>query len=155
MLTVSAIHDWLVHYTDDEDFFIVDVRMPRGDEVSVEVDRDGGISSDECGTICRELSQWIDAQGYNVEITVSSPGLTTPMRTPRQFMKNVGRSVEVLQADGVKVSGGLLWANLEEFAVEVSEKRRLEGEKRPRTVTHEAVWRYEDVKHVKLIIGKR
>lgn len=155
MLKEDDIRAWMAEYSSDEDLFVVEVRVPHADEVIVEVDRDSGISSDECSKICRDLSAWIEEQGDDASVTVSSPGLTAPLRIPRQFLKNVGRDVEVLHSNGLKVCGRLLFANDAGFTVEVIERKRLEGDKRPRTISREEKWHYDEVKQVKLIIGKR
>lgn len=155
MLRISDVEDWISQNIQGSDFFVVAVNQPQSDELLLEVDRDGGITSDECGEICRALSGWLDEQGLDFTVTVSSPGLTTPLRVPRQFMKNLGASVEVLETGGIKRTGVLQGASETGFSVEVTEMVREPGAKRPKPVTRVMEWEYSGVKQVKLIVGKR
>lgn len=85
----------------DHGFEVVDVllkgaRTPKC--LQVLVDRRGGITVEECATVSRELSAWIDqrfpeAQAYHLE--VSSPGLDRILRTERDFERNLGRDLTV------------------------------------------------------------
>lgn len=154
-LTVDTVAAWIAEYTQDDDFFVVSVTLPASDAIEVEVDRDAGISSDECAALNRHLLSHLEAEGLDVSVTVSSPGLTTPMRLPRQFRKNVGRDVEVVLPDGSKLTGRLVRADEAGISVCYEAKERLEGRKRPTMVSHEASWTYGELKRVTLIIGKR
>ena len=44
-------------------------------------------------------------------LEVSSPGLDEPLKLHRQYLKNIGRKVEVLLKDGRKIEGKLLEVN--------------------------------------------
>ena len=63
---------------------LVQVQYRREDHgwvVRILVDRDGGVTVDECGTLSREVSDLLDVEdiidtAYNLE--VSSPGLDRP-----------------------------------------------------------------------------
>lgn len=155
MLERAQVLAWLGEYTSDADFFVVEVQLRPGEILEVDVDRDGGISSDECGAVCRFLNERIEAQGEDWCVTVGSPGLTSPMRHARQYRKNVGQEVEVLLAGGKKVVGTLVGADEEAFRVCVQEKVRLEGKKRPEMVAKEYAWGYGEVKQVVVKVGKR
>ncbi len=62
------------------------------------VDMVGGIGLDQCAVISREISDVLDMadliQGrYRLE--VSSPGLDRPLKSARDFERNIGRQVRV------------------------------------------------------------
>ncbi|WP_022834783.1 ribosome maturation factor RimP [Salisaeta longa] len=83
------------------DYFLVDVnvRGHRGTRVvEVYVDGDAGIGHDNLATISRELGFLLEVEevvqgGYTLD--VSSPGIKRPLTMPRQYKKNVGRSLRV------------------------------------------------------------
>lgn len=61
-------------------------------------DTDGGISLDQCVRLSRELSDLLDAKNPIVgryRLEVSSPGLDRPLKTERDFQRNLGRKVRV------------------------------------------------------------
>ena len=62
----------------------------------VYVDKEGGITIDDCVTISRALEEKLDAEdfikeAYNLE--VSSPGLTRKQKKDRDFERSLGRLV--------------------------------------------------------------
>lgn len=89
----------------DESHFIVDVIASfKGSvgKVLVIVDGDKGIGIDDCADLSRDLSKQLDdtnliAGAFNLE--VSTPGLDQPLKSKRQYVKNIGRNVRVRLAD--------------------------------------------------------
>jgi ribosome maturation factor RimP len=64
----------------------------------VYIDKEGGITIDDCQSVSEELSDLLDEadpieQSYIFE--VSSPGIDRPLKTDRDFEKNNGKQVEV------------------------------------------------------------
>jgi len=76
------------------------------------VDKDGGVTLDECAELSRSVSAVLDVDDavlgsapYTLE--VSSPGVSRPLTLPRHWRRNVGRLVRVVRADGAAVLGRL------------------------------------------------
>jgi ribosome maturation factor RimP len=66
--------------------------------LQVFLDRKGGITVDECASVSRELSEWIDLRFPDAgphRLEVSSPGLDSILKTRKDFERNLGRSVTV------------------------------------------------------------
>lgn len=66
--------------------------------VEVYLDSDVGINLDECVTISRQLSEVLDELDLikgKYTLNVSSPDITRPFVLKRQYVKNVGRMIEV------------------------------------------------------------
>lgn len=62
------------------------------------IDREGGVTLDNCADVSRELSLVLDVEdfmpcAYNLE--VSSPGLDRPLKTPADFERFAGRLIKV------------------------------------------------------------
>lgn len=62
------------------------------------IDKEGGISVDDCEIVSRQLEQVLDAKdiitgAYILE--VSSPGLTRPLKKEKDYARNLGKPVEV------------------------------------------------------------
>ena len=62
------------------------------------IDKEGGITVDDCETISRILSDWLDRndlieESYIVE--VSSPGLGRPLKKEKDFARSLGDEVEL------------------------------------------------------------
>ncbi len=69
-----------------------------------------------------EESGLVPPDDFSLE--VSSPGLDEPLKLYRQYKKNVGRKVEVLQKDGVKIEGSLKDVNEQEITVEEARSKK-------------------------------
>lgn len=66
--------------------------------VRIFVDTEGGISLDDCRIVSLEIGQILDAEDLIPEsyvLEVSSPGLDRPLRTPRDFQRQMRRLVTV------------------------------------------------------------
>jgi len=115
---------------EEEDFqhcYLVQIKAGTNNKVEVFVDSDTGIKFNECQKISRYLESFIDEAGWLGEkytLDVSSPGIMNPLILKRQYPKNIGRRMEVVNAEGAKQEGELVEV-LEEAIVledEVKEK---------------------------------
>lgn len=97
---------------DDPSHFLVEIRIKPTNNVKVFLDGDNGITIEKCIAINRALYKQLEGSGIfpndDFSLEVSSPGLDEPLKSDRQYRKNVGRKVEVLLKDGVKLEGKLL-----------------------------------------------
>ena len=80
-------------------FELVDFKLNisnRESLIRLFVDKDGGITVDECSKISRSISDLIFRKALfdkNYRLEVSSPGLDRPLITKRDFQRNIGRNV--------------------------------------------------------------
>jgi ribosome maturation factor RimP len=112
---------------DRPDLFLVDVQMHGNGQLSVLLDGDHGISITDCVAVSRHVGFHLEEenvieQAYNLE--VSSPGLDTPLKSLRQYQKNVNRTLSIKLADGEKREGKLIGLNDEGITIEESLKER-------------------------------
>lgn len=73
----------------------------------VYADKEGGITIDDCVLISRALEEKLDAEDKIKEayiLEVSSPGLTRPLKKENDFLRSIGRLVDLklYQAQGGK-----------------------------------------------------
>ncbi len=88
----------------------------RGKCLCVFVDKEGGLSLDDCEKYHKKLQPMLEDIDYDI-MEVSSPGVDRPIKTMRDFEKNRGNVVEVklfAAKDGVKLFRGTLSAMDEE-----------------------------------------
>jgi ribosome maturation factor RimP len=79
----------------------------------------------QCADITRNLRKALGEAYDDVEITVSSPGLDRPFKHPKQYQKNLNKSLEVTLKDGTKITGKLEEAG-DEYLV-IREYKPLKG----------------------------
>jgi ribosome maturation factor RimP len=96
------------------DLLDVEVKGQRGSRVvRLVADADGGLDLDTIATLSREAGDRLDETDvvpgrYTLEVT--SPGADRPLRTARDFARNVGRDVRLQLADAADGPGELTGA---------------------------------------------
>ena len=62
------------------------------------IDKEGGIAVDDCEVISRALSDWLDKEDFiddSYILEVSSPGLGRPLKKEKDFVRSMGKDVDV------------------------------------------------------------
>jgi len=132
-ITAQSIQAMAQDSLPEEDLFIVDVAVsdsPARPKITVLADGENGITIDQCATISRRINKRIE-ETYGEEISyvleVSSPGVDFPLTQPKQFKRNIGRSIKVTLQDGSERTG-----KLEEVTgggIEITEEVKQKGKK--------------------------
>ncbi len=98
MSEVSALAEGLVGEYSME---VVDVEFKfegRRWILRVYIDKEGGVTVDDCASVSRELGDLIEAKDIidcHYVLEVSSPGLDRPLRKERDFIRSVGKMVRL------------------------------------------------------------
>jgi ribosome maturation factor RimP len=87
--------------------FLVAVKVSNSNRITLLADKNEGITIDECAAIHRHIENGLDREAEDFELQVSSPGLDSPFVVNKQYLKNEGRKVEVIDTDGSKFTGKL------------------------------------------------
>lgn len=105
------------------DLFLVELNISADNAIHVYADGMNNISISQCTEIARYLRNELGEAADNFEITVSSPGLDKPFRNMNQYLKNIGKSIEIVTTEGNKLEGKLNTANEREVVINVFKKR--------------------------------
>lgn len=132
--------------------FLISAEVKPGNQIVVTLDKSPNLGIDECIEISRFLEQNLDREKEDFELEVSSAGLGQPFKILKQYEKNIGKIVEVLQLDGIKHEGILLKANETEFEIETKIKVKPEGKKRFEYQATVLKFTYNQIKSTKNII---
>lgn len=152
MIDKKALTDYIEGRLEGSDLFLVDVSVSPEGEVRVEVDSDNAVDIDKCVELTRDIHQEFPTDDEDYELEVGSAGLTSPLKVARQYLKYIGKEVEVLTKDGRKLAGTLMAAGDSEFTVAVEQKVKKEGAKRPVIEKAEITLPYDGVKYTKYIL---
>ncbi len=116
---------------DQPQYFLVEIKIKPTNNVKVFLDGDQGITIEKCISINRPLYKLIEEvqlfPNDDFSLEVSSPGLDEPLKLFRQYVKNIGRLVEVLLKDGQKVEGKLVEVNESSMVVEETKGKNRPG----------------------------
>jgi len=133
-----------------DSMFIVEISVGLGNAISVIIDSDQGLSIDKCIEMSRHIEHQFDREVEDFSLEVSSPGLTQPFRVLRQYLKNLGKEVEIVTAKGDKITGTLKSADEAGFIAETASNIKVDGKKTVEIKTVE--FSYQDIKSVKPVI---
>lgn len=153
MVSKDRIHDLLNEVLTEKDAFLVNLSVSQGNKIKILVDKNEGLSIDDCVQISRHVEHNLDRDEEDFELEVSSPGLSEPLRVKQQYHKNVGRNVEVLKNDGIKHKGKLTEVTDENIRIEETKKVKKEGSKKKKMVTELVQIPFDDIKSTKILVS--
>lgn len=105
-------------------------KVGNREQITVVVDKDGGVDLDTVAEISSALSALLDdADGFDEPfvLEVTSPGVDRPLTLPRHWARARGRLVEVSLGDGTSLTGRITEADAESATVTVTTKGRSES----------------------------
>jgi len=85
------------------------VRAGRDSILRLFIDKEGGVTLDDCADLSRELSAILDVEDIitvNYSLEVSSPGLDRPLKKPQDYERYAGRLVKIRTYDQVPDDAG-------------------------------------------------
>lgn len=119
-----------------QDCFLVEYHLLPGNRLELFIDCDSGLTLDKCQKISRFLESHFDEAGWLGEsyvLEVSSPGLGRPLKLHRQYVKNIGRSLELTLEGGEVKTGPLKAVDAESISIEETIVAK-EGKKKKKEV---------------------
>ena len=103
-------------------YFVVSVKIKPTNNIKIFVDGDEGVTIEKCVQINRKLYKLIEDEGMYPEgeysLEVSSPGIEEPLKSIRQYTKNIGRYVQITLLDEVIKEGKLMAVQPETVTIE-------------------------------------
>ena len=97
----AKTEEFLQPVVDEHGFELVDVEYVKEGSnwyLRAYIDKEGGIAVDDCEVISRILSDWLDKTDFIEDsyiLEVSSPGLGRPLKKEKDYVRSIGREVEV------------------------------------------------------------
>jgi ribosome maturation factor RimP len=108
-----------------EDIFLVEIKIKPINNIKIYLDADSGLGIEKCIKINRALYKIMEEMAIypdgDFSLEVSSPGIEEPLKMHRQFLKNIGREVEVIMNDGSVNKGKMTLANESGIEIEFTE----------------------------------
>ena len=97
----SKTEAFLLPLVEERHFELVDVEYVKEGSswyLRAYIDKEGGIAIDDCETISRILSDWLDKEDFiddSYILEISSPGLGRPLKKEKDFARSLGKEVDV------------------------------------------------------------
>ena len=153
MITKENITRLIEEKIAGSDMFIVEVDVRPGNLVDVTMDADSGITIEACTEIHRHILKNIDRELIDYGLDVSSPDLSKPLKVKRQYVKNIGRSLNVKTLDNAKTEGLLTNVSDHGVALLTKNKEEVEGKKGKKWVERSIEIPFDQMKEAKVVIS--
>ena len=117
--------------------YIIEVTVSKDNDVEVTIEsEEGKVELEDCVAISRFFETKFDRETEDYSLTVTSAGLDQPFKVLKQFVKAVGKKVEVQLKGGKKMVAALEAADEESITLRYSQKEAVEGKKKKEVVEH-------------------
>ncbi len=131
--------------------FLISLEIKSGNNISVIIDGDKGVSVNDCIEISRQIEHNLDRDAEDFSLEVSSAGVSSPLQMPRQFRKNIGRKLQVKTEDR-EIEAQLTEATDSEIKLNWKTREPKPVGKGKHTVKKEAVIPYSEIVEAKVMI---
>ena len=132
------------------DIFLVDLKVKPINNIKIYLDADGGLGIEKCIKINRALYRQMEEMGFypdgDFSLEVSSAGIDEPLKLHRQYLKNIGRNVEVTFLDATKKEGKMTSITEEAITIEFTEGK---GKK---AIEHKLEVPFSTIKQTKVLV---
>ncbi len=114
----------LLHEVLDQhsDLFLIEFQMDAQAHIRIVLDGDNGVNLEQCMTVSRHIEHQLDREENDFSLEVGSAGATSPLIHPRQFVKHIGRVLQLLTNDDQHIKATLL--KTDETGIELQWKVR-------------------------------
>ena len=116
----DRIREMVERKSSHESIFLIDVVVKNRNgvnSVTVILDGDNGVTIRDCADFNKFIEHEMEGVGYEkgtYDLKVCSPGLDQPLKTYRQYKKNIGRRVKITLVDN-KIAEGILLMSDDDF----------------------------------------
>ena len=149
MIDTKKITEAAERHLEGTDMCGVECTSTPGNEIELTIDSDTSVGIDACVALSRAVEADLDRDAEDFSLTVASAGIGSELRTLRQYRKLVGRPVEVLLTNGVKILAHLDEATDEGVTLSYEEKQAVEGRKRKQPVKVTRSYPFAQIKYTK------
>lgn len=74
------------------DLFLISCKISPLNQIEIIIDGDEGVSIQDCLDCSRAVENNLDREEEDFELSVLSAGISNPLQTTRQYIKNIGRA---------------------------------------------------------------
>jgi len=145
----QLVQDFLVTR---EDLYLIDLKISAGNDIIVIMDGDEGLSLQDCLDASRAIEFNLDREEQDFSLQVMSPGLSEPLQFPRQYKKNIGRTLQVLLNNGEELQGEITTVDEENVTLTLRYRRPKLVGKGKEDVVEEKKLPYTEIKKALIVI---
>ena len=128
-----------------EDLFLIEWKLSDSGKIDVILDGDNGVNLQDCIDVSRAIEHNLDREEQDFALEVASAGVSRPLKLPRQYRKNIGRTLQVKLATE-QIEAELTAADEEKITLEWEAREPKKIGKGKETVQKKVEIPYGDIK---------
>jgi len=136
----------------NKSLFLIDFTITGSNQIRIILDGDQGVTVKDCIAVSREIEHNLDREEVDFSLEVASAGVSEPLVNIRQYIKNLGRKLEVKTQSGEAIEGTLTKADSKEILMQWKAREPKPIGKGKVTVQKELVLEYKDIVEAKVMV---
>ncbi len=132
--------------------FLVDLQISDSFKISVALDGDKGVNLQDCIQVSRFIESNLDREEQDFSLEVASAGVSTPLKSVRQYKKNIGRTLKVKTVGNEVLEAKLEKVNDDFITLSWSAREPKKVGKGKETVEHIREITYTEIKEAMVTI---
>jgi len=145
MINKENIAKLATEFLEGSDKFLCDVQIKQGNIITIIIDSDSFVLIEDCIHLSKSIESKLDRDAEDFELRVSSFGADKPLKFQRQYLKNIGRQIDITTADDRKVTGILRSADNDILKIEILSKKKNDAD-----LFH--IFSLNDVKEARIVL---
>ena len=133
--------------------FLIELLFGKNNDVKVFLDGDYGVTLKDCSSINSEIKKKLNQDEINFSVEIGSCGVDSPLKSVRQFKKNVSRKIEITDLNDRRYSGVLTKVSNSCFEINWKERQLKKKGKGKVTVAMSKNFNYGEYKKVQVILN--
>ena len=138
-------------FQENNSLFLIALNISDQNHITVVIDGDNGVTVSDCVAVSRKVEGELDEDEIEFSLEVASAGATEPLKFPRQYKKNIGRTLAV-QTNSNKFEGKLQQVSEDGITIAWQAREPKPVGKGKVTVDKEATIAFQDVLEAKVVI---
>ena len=138
--------------TEQPDLFLIKLTIGADHSIRVTLDGDKGVTLEQCMQVSRKIEHNLDREEVDFSLEVGSVGVGSPLVQTRQFIKNIGRKLEV-KSENAAFKGNLVQADDQAIVLEWKAREPKPVGKGKVTVTKTKTIEYSLIDEAKVILN--
>ena len=139
-------------FEENPELFMLECHISESNSIRVVIDGDRPVAVTDCMTISRAVEHSLDREEEDFAIEVTTAGVTSPLVHERQYIKNIGRTLEVTREGEKDIKAELTAVTDGKAHFKWKSREPKPVGKGKHTVLKEAAIPLEEIKQAKVIL---
>ena len=134
------------------DLFLIECKVSIDNHISILLDGDEGVNLKSCVEISRQIEHNLDREVHDFSLEVASAGVGSPLQKTRQYLKNMGRKLQVEREAMPTLEGMLIDSNEHGFTLQWKQREPKPIGKGKITVTKIKTLSFNEIISAKVLV---